>query len=172
LVQEEDTNLAILHGLADPRNVGSIIRTAACLGWKVVLSTGAPICDVFGQEAIRSAKGAHIADNDLLFTGSLSDLPAERYTIVASAVPNSQKIPGTTTAMISQMCADKPIALILGNESHGLDLKSIKQSPHFSISIPMFRGNSMNVASACAILMYQLGSHRLDVNKLEDRRPD
>ena len=60
-VHKGDTNLAFLHGLADPRNVGSIIRTAACLGWRVA-PPRMPQCAPVGQEVIRSAKGAHIAD--------------------------------------------------------------------------------------------------------------
>lgn len=148
---KNSTRLLILDKLSDPGNVGTLLRTALALGWDgAFLTLGT--ADPFNEKAIRAAKGATFRLP--LKTGSweaLNPLLSERRTFVADlqgepppSCPHSQ-----------------PIALILGNESHGPSIHA-KGS---LISIPMTPlMESLNVASAGAILMHSLTTQPINIH--------
>ncbi|MBS0628210.1 MAG: RNA methyltransferase, partial [Verrucomicrobia bacterium] len=49
--------LLVLDGIADPGNLGTLLRTAWALGWEGVYLTENS-CDPFNEKALRAAKGA------------------------------------------------------------------------------------------------------------------
>ncbi len=137
----------VLDGLSDPGNVGTIFRTALALGWDGVFVVEGS-SDPYNDKALRAARGA-----PLLLpwrTGSHSDLEifikkSKRQVIVAD-------IQGEP---LSKMKFSKPLALIVGHETRGPSEKS--QSLGSAVTIPM-KGEmeSLNVASAASILLYQI----------------
>lgn len=139
--------LLILDGISDPGNLGTLIRTARALGWDGVFLTPGST-DLYNEKALRAAKGA-------TFTlpwkcGTVEELSALLQN-------NAMMVLGAdaTGTNIAECKISTPLALILGNESHGIvpELQKIAQS----IAIPMMgRMESINVASAGAILMYEL----------------
>ncbi len=143
-------SLLILDGVSDPGNLGTLLRTAKALGWDGAYLTERST-DPFNEKALRSAKGA-------TFTlawkkGSweeLNGLIKTKNMTVLAADAKGKDLAGCKSSLPSS-----DIALALGNEAHGLtnDLKKISQL----IAIPMNgRMESLNVASAGAILMYAL----------------
>ncbi|MEO7197847.1 MAG: TrmH family RNA methyltransferase, partial [Solirubrobacterales bacterium] len=69
-----------LHGVADPGNVGTIVRTAAALaGARVVL--GAGCADPYSPKAVRATMGALFANPP--GRGRVEDTPAPRLALVA-----------------------------------------------------------------------------------------
>jgi TrmH family RNA methyltransferase len=137
--------LVVLDGLSDPGNVGTLLRTALALGWDgAFLTTGSS--DPFNEKAVRAAKGATFRLP--LCLGSwdeLSLLLSDRAVFVADA----QGEP------IKRGVQNKKIGLILGNEARGLSPQAKKTGN--PVSIPMSpKMESLNVASAGAILMYAL----------------
>lgn len=139
--------LLILDGISDPGNLGTLLRTAKALGWDgVYLTTGCT--DPFNEKAIRAAKGATFT---LPFQIGPWDelalkLQKKKMTILAADASGDS---------LAKCKVTPPLALALGNEAHGLtqELKNLARL----IAIPMEgRMESLNVASAGAILMYGL----------------
>jgi TrmH family RNA methyltransferase len=136
-----------LDGIADPGNMGTLLRTALALGWEGAFITSRST-DPFNDKAIRAAKGASFRFplaygsveelNELIrknsMTGYIADVRGEPLHLFKHAAP---------------------IVLILGNESHGASSEAKKH--YQSIAIPMCgKMESLNVAAAGAIMLYQL----------------
>ena len=136
-----------LDGLQDPGNLGTLLRTALALGWEGVFLIE-PCCDPFNDKALRAAKGATF---DIpMQKGSwhdLADIIKENGYTVCSA-----DLEGEAPCAF---LAEQKLVLILGNESHGINLPADFSSR--KVTIPM-KGpmESLNVAIAGAILMYAL----------------
>jgi len=137
--------LLILNEISDPGNLGTLLRTALALGWEGVFFTEGS-ADPFNEKAIRAAKGAtfHLP----LRTGSWKDL---------SLILQDQQIfvADLEGSLLNTIVRKEKMALILGNEARGVSPEAKKMGT--SISIPMTPTmESLNVASAGAILMYLL----------------
>jgi RNA methyltransferase, TrmH family len=136
-------NLLILDRIADPGNLGTLLRTAYALSWDGVAATPGTV-DFFNDKAIRAALGATFR------------LP---YAIESPETIASWKfsfyigdIEGTPLAKAS---FQSPRALILGNEGQGISPWA--QAIGKKIHIPMRKeAESLNVAAAGAILLYAM----------------
>ncbi len=139
--------IVILDGLADPGNVGTILRTAAALGWDGAFLTP-NTADPFNDKALRAARGAPLFLP--LRQGSLQELQdlirKNHMTVYIADVEGKN---------LSEASFKTPLALVLGNETKGpsSEVKALGEA----VSIPMDRNmESLNVASAAAILMYTI----------------
>jgi RNA methyltransferase, TrmH family len=149
--------LLILDGISDPGNLGTLLRSARGLGWEGVFLTPGST-DPFNDKALRAAKGA-------TFT-----LPWKSGTFkeLNALIKNKNMkffAADAKGADLSTFHFAPPLALVLGNEAHGLS--SELQEYTERIAIPM-KGQmeSLNVASAGAIMMYALRQHH---NKFGER---
>jgi len=135
-------NLLILDRIADPGNLGTLLRTAYALSWDGVVATPGTV-DFFNDKAIRAALGATfrlpyaIASPDTIASWNFSFY-----------VGDVQGTPLKAAAFKS------PRALILGNEGQGVSPWTMRYE---KIHIPMRQGaESLNVAAAGAILLYAM----------------
>lgn len=133
----------ILDQIADPGNLGTLLRTALGLNWEGVILTPGTV-DLFNDKALRAAKGAHF------------HLPYARMTLEEIVqldlhfyVADLEGTPLETAHF--QM----PMALILSSEGHGArNWRNFKK-----ITIPMNgTTESLNVAASGAILLYTMRS--------------
>jgi TrmH family RNA methyltransferase len=130
--------LALDH-LADPGNLGTLLRTALALGFDgALLIEGV---DPFNDKAIAASKGAVFRLP--LSRESLDDLPHRKY--VADLGGDD----------IESVTWNEPAVLILGNESHGPS----RWEGATRITIPMSGMDSLNVAIAGGILMHAMRCH-------------
>lgn len=130
-----------LHGVADPGNVGTIIRTAAALlGGSVVL--GPECADPFSPKAVRASMGA-VFSQPLLRAG-LEATPAPRAALVAHGGDGLEGLAGAAT-------------LCLGAERVGLP-DAVLSECEARVTIPLRQGaaESLNVAAAAAIACQRL----------------
>ena len=132
-----DLALALWH-LADPGNVGTLLRTADAFGAAVALS---PECaDPLGQKALRASAGA-------IFRVPLvawDDLPGRRIALVAHG--------GTPLPAVD---LTPPLSFVLGSEREGLPEELVTQCHEAaSIGLPG-SAESLNVAAAGAIALYE-----------------
>ncbi|MFY9570165.1 MAG: RNA methyltransferase [Blastocatellia bacterium] len=161
--------LVIADELQDPGNLGTIIRTAEATGASGLITTRYTV-DPFSDKAIRASMGSALR-LPLVTGAQRKDIAARCRThnikIVASspAPPRSQGvIEDVTRVEAVKVCTEVdmtvPIALILGREATGLSAGAQGAANEF-VHIPMTEGvQSLNVASAAAILLYEAARQR------------
>jgi RNA methyltransferase, TrmH family len=127
-----------LWRVADPGNVGTLLRTADAFGAGVALSDGC--ADPLGPRALRASAGA-------LFRVPLvgwDELPERRIALVAHGGQPFSEVP-----------LEPPLAFLLGAEREGLPDDLVAQSHKVTIELPG-EAESLNVAAAGAIALYEL----------------
>jgi TrmH family RNA methyltransferase len=140
----------LLEEIQDPGNVGTLIRTAAALGWSgVALCKGC--ADPFAPKALQASAGAIMAVWTRRCPDSLGTLTElKKRGFVAIAADGG----GTTTLPVLE---HRPVVLMLGNEGHGLsDSLMAVADAIYRIPIQAEAVESLNVAIAGAIAMFQL----------------
>jgi TrmH family RNA methyltransferase len=132
-----------LHGVADPGNVGAIVRSAhALLDGTVVL--GPECADPFGPKAVRASMGSIFGQP--LLRGGIEATPRPRAALVAHGGEGLDALDGAAT-------------LCLGAERDGLPEAALAQC-EARVTIPQRPGaaESLNVAAAAAIAAQRLSS--------------
>jgi RNA methyltransferase, TrmH family len=127
-----------LWRLADPGNVGALIRTADAFGAAVVLSPGS--ADPTGPKALRASAGS-------LFrvpVGSFDEVDGRRIALVAHGGASLRSVDLT-----------EPVVFVLGSEREGLPDDVLAGCEEVA-TIPTAAGvESLNVAAAGAIALYE-----------------
>lgn len=132
-----------LHGVGDPGNVGTIVRTAhALLGGTVVLGPGC--ADPFSPKAVRASMGSIFSQP--LVRGEVGDTPGPRIALVAHGGEGPEALRGAAT-------------LCLGAEREGLP-EEVLAACEARVTIPLRRGGaeSLNVAAVAAICAEKISS--------------
>lgn len=145
------TRLLYLDEVADPGNLGTLLRTALAFGFSDVLLS-LHSADPYKSKCLLASQGALFKLNVQTSTKTKEEdayaLKDAGYTLIAtdlkSAVAPSQ--------IVTQ---NKKIALILGNEARGVAPQLIALSEQ-SVRIEMSGIDSLNVGVAGGILMYEL----------------
>ena len=145
--------MLILDGVADPGNLGTLLRSAAAADCDAVLL--APGCaDPLSPKVLRSAMGAHFHQPVLSQTWTgIHSLVRQRnlQTFLAEAWQGDP---------YDQQDLTRPLALILGGEARGAGEEAAKLKPK-PLQIPMpGRIESLNVAAAGSILLFEIVRQR------------
>jgi RNA methyltransferase, TrmH family len=141
--------LLLLDGVGNPHNLGAIARTAAFFGLERMVLADRPDQAFPSDAAYRVAEGGleHLALYRARLPAALSGLRPAYRILGTSLAGGSVPVGGTLAG---------PIALILGNEEKGLDPATLAACDAV-VRIPgSGRVQSLNVASAAAILIYLL----------------
>jgi TrmH family RNA methyltransferase len=134
--------LALWH-VGDPGNVGTLLRAADAFGAGVALSEGC--ADPTGPKAVRASMGS-------LFGVPLSAFDAPAGKRVALVPDRGIPLPELDSA--------GDIVLVLGAEREGLPAEVLERCDELA-SIPQpGGGDSLNVATAGAIALYELARRR------------
>jgi TrmH family RNA methyltransferase len=132
-----------LHGVADPGNVGAIVRSAdALLGGPVALGPGC--ADPYSPKAVRASMGSIFAQPPSRV--EVGETPAPRAALVAHGGQGLEALQGAMT-------------LCLGAEREGLP-DSVLAECEVEATIPLRPGaaESLNVAAAAAIACERISS--------------
>ena len=138
----------VLDGVQDPGNVGTLIRTAAALGATATVALPGTV-DVWNAKVVRSAMGAHFLHPTVHCTWDELRLflDAEHIPLWGTAADG--------TSLDRQTAPDR-LALAVGNEGVGLSAH-VREFSERVVSLPLARGvESLNVAVAAGILLYEL----------------
>ena len=135
--------LVYLDHISDPGNMGTLLRTALALGYDAVILSKDTV-SIYNEKVLAASKGA-IFSLPILFNdiNSFKD-----HQIIVSTLSDK-------SLDLSSFKPEKPFILVLGNESHGVS-KEIINSADILVKIPMKDIDSLNVAVAGGILMYEL----------------
>jgi 23S rRNA (guanosine2251-2'-O)-methyltransferase len=155
-----------LDGIEDPRNMGSILRTAECAGVHGVFipdrrATG--LTEVVAKVAAGALEYVPVARVTNLVR--LIEQLKERNIWVVGAAANA---PATYTEWDWRL----PVAIVLGNEGHGLH-RLVGERCDALVSIPVSgRLESLNVSVAAGVLLYEvMRQRRLAGRSGESTRP-
>jgi TrmH family RNA methyltransferase len=148
-----------LHGVGDPGNVGTIIRTAdALLGATVALGPGC--ADPFGPKATRASMGSIFARPPA--KAGIAATPGPRAALVAHGGSGLEALAGVAT-------------ICLGAEREGLPADVLAACDAIA-TIPLTgAAESLNVAAAAAIACERLaagGGARISSLAMSKERPD
>lgn len=154
----EDPFIIVLNELKDPQNLGSIIRTAECLGAHGVVIPKHRSCKI--TPAVLKASA-----------GAVEYMQVARVTNIADTLEYLKTkglwIMGADAGGKDYFRVDLtgPIALVIGGEDKGLG-KRVKETCDILLEIPM-RGNinSLNAAIAMSILGYDILRQRTIKNE-------
>jgi len=135
--EARETALALWR-VSDPGNVGTLLRAADAFGAAVAISEGC--ADPLGSKALRASAGAIFRVPLLAF----DDAPGERVALVAHG--------GTP---LQQLALAGPTTFILGAEREGLPEELVADSNHVATIVTTGAAESLNVAVAGAIALYE-----------------
>jgi len=132
----------VMVGIADPGNVGTLIRSAAAFGFAVCSVGGA---DLWSPKVVRSAAGAHYR--------SPICVPPPAITDIAQTTVATVSFGGMATIEF-----DGSVVLYVGSEAHGLP-DDIVDAVDRRLTIPMAAGtDSLNAAVAGSIAMFMVAN--------------
>ena len=150
------SRVAVLEGVTDPTNIGSVIRSAAALGMDAVL-LGGNCCDPLHRRAARVSMGAVFR----IPWAVIPCLAEDRNSIDLSPLRDNGFM--TLAAALSEgaVCPDderllgaEKLAVMLGSEGTGLSERTVKAAD-IAVKLPMSHGmDSLNVAAAAAVLFW------------------
>jgi len=145
---EDEAPVIYLNSINDPGNVGTILRTALAFDFKNIM-LDEKCADIYNAKTLSAGKDAIFKLNikeDKNFKW-LEDNKDEFAIYVADSNGGTP---------LERFKAEKLFCLVLGSESHGIDeeiMKISKERIRIEISQNM---ESLNVAVACAIFLYNL----------------
>jgi RNA methyltransferase, TrmH family len=143
--------LVILDGVSNPHNLGAIARSAAFFGIERMLLADRP------QQALPSDAAYRIAEGGLEHLALYrARLPAD----LAALTPHYRLLGAAAEGGAPPQRGDRPSALILGNEETGAEPWSLARCEALVTIRGSGRVQSLNVASAAAILFYALAGGR------------
>jgi len=147
-VDADPARILVLDAVQDPGNVGTILRTAAGLGVTATVALPGTV-DLWNAKVVRSSMGAHFLHPAMHCTWDEVRLFLDRSDVPLWAAD-------VRGAPASRDTAPRRLALAVGNEGNGLSEPVLGRSER-SVSLPLASGvESLNVAVAAAILLYEL----------------
>lgn len=150
LVVTQDAFFIAAHEVANPGNIGTIIRTADALGAAGVALVG-DTTDPFSPQAVKASMGSlfalpvvHEPDLDTVFHWAEA---AGVATVTTSA---------HAPCRLSETPLQPPLIVLLGSERTGLPADALGRGTT-AVSIPMVgRASSLNLAVAAGIVLYEV----------------
>jgi TrmH family RNA methyltransferase len=136
----------VAHRIADPGNLGALMRIAEACGADAVVVTGSS-ADPFGPKALRGSAGSALRLAILEHDDGLEALARlrARGLVVVSTSPHEGED-------FAHLTWPAKVALVLGNEAHGLD-EELLRAGDVAVQIPMASGvESLNLSVAAGIL--------------------
>ena len=143
-----------LHGVGDPGNVGTILRSAHAFGASCV-ALGPGCADPHSPKAVRASMGA-IFSVALARVGDVDELPRERVALVADApdVLRGAGSDGPGARSAAGGDAAGSLTLLIGAERDGLPAHVVTACER-SARIPIAT-ESLNAAMAATVALYEV----------------
>ncbi|MCH5187149.1 MAG: 23S rRNA (guanosine(2251)-2'-O)-methyltransferase RlmB [Oscillospiraceae bacterium] len=147
--------IVILDRIADPHNLGSVIRTANCAGVHGVIISrhdSAPVTAVAAKASAGAVEFTPVARvNNLART--IDDLKKKGIWVTGADAAGDRSLYEADLA--------GPVAIVIGSEGEGIS-RLVAEKCDFLVKIPM-RGNvnSLNASVAAALMIYEAAKKRV-----------
>ena len=149
-IDKMNERILILDNIADPGNLGTILRTANWFGINnVVLSE--ECVDPYNSKVVRSAMGSHFSMNIVKIDifRYINQLRSNQFKIIAADLDTNHSIENLELN-------SNQWALLMGSEAHGLS-ENIDKLVDYKIKIPQSgKIESLNVSVACGIFLFHI----------------
>ena len=149
IIKGNKTKLIMLDDVNDPGNLGTIIRTAAGLGYDGIIMSPNTV-DLYNEKVIRSTQGVmfKIPIIKANLQEVIKTLKKEKVFCIGTALTNAKDVKHITKK-------DK-FAICLGNEAKGIS-KEVLDNMDENVKIAMNNDvESLNVSIAAGIIMYEM----------------
>jgi RNA methyltransferase, TrmH family len=155
LTVSEDSVFVALHQIANPGNLGTIIRTLDAVGGQAVILIG-DSTDPYAPTAVKASMGslfaiqlAHARTTDAFF-----DWAETKGVTTLATSGNADQDHWSTTYQA-------PLAVLFGSEGTGLPSELLARASK-RLRIPMTgTAESLNVAAAAAVMLYEIKRHAI-----------
>jgi TrmH family RNA methyltransferase len=146
--EKKGKKIILLEDVQDPGNAGSLIRTAAALGYNGVIMSG-KCADPFSSKVVQSTAGSllsvWIRRNDG-YLKMAAQLKNEGYELICADLSGDESLVFKDA---------RPHMLALGSEGSGMSKELLELSSRtVRVPIALHGAESLNVAAAGAILMF------------------
>ncbi|MGB3475820.1 MAG: RNA methyltransferase [Mycobacterium sp.] len=145
--------IAVLEGVNDHENLGSIFRNGAGLGVDAVVF-GSGCADPLYRRSVRVSMGHALLvpfARSANWPGDLAMLRGQGFRLLAMTPDPRAELLSSAMAKVR----DEPVAVLVGAEGPGLSERAMRASD-MRVRIPMSRGtDSLNVATAAALAFYE-----------------
>jgi TrmH family RNA methyltransferase len=152
----EDSVVVVLHEVANPGNLGSILRTADAAGAAGVVLSGAT-ADPFSPAAVKASMGS-------LFNVAIARVPEIDDVFDWAAGAGVTAVTTAEDAAWSYDAVDypRPLALVFGSEGEGLPPEVLGRGS-LAVRIPMVgSASSLNVSVAVGVVLFEVQRGRLE----------
>lgn len=145
----KDNFILALEDISDPGNMGTIIRNCDWFGVvQILLSENC--AEIYNPKVLRSSMGSffHLSFSDKVnFYAELDNLKKDGYKILCADLDGEN---------LYQLKKNEKIVLVLASEAHGPSQRLLQLADH-KLTIPKKgKAESLNVASASAVLLSEL----------------
>jgi TrmH family RNA methyltransferase len=147
-----------IHGVHDPGNVGTILRSAQAFGASSLV-VGRETADPYGLKAVRASMGAVFAV-PLVKGSDIAALPGVKIALVPGAgvpIDEASRLIATPRQQIAELHGRSDgadVTLLIGAERAGLP-QNLIDAADVAAHIPI-KTDSLNAAIAAAIALYEL----------------
>ena len=141
--------IAVAVEIGEPGNAGTLIRIADAMGAAAVILGGHSV-DPYNGKCLRASAGS-------IFSLPVVAAPDAHAAVTALRAAGLQVLAATVDGEtpLDEAGLETPTAWLFGSESHGLSAEVAAHADH-RVRIPMSGGaESLNVAAAAAICLYQ-----------------
>lgn len=154
---EGRNRIAVIDGVTDTTNIGSIFRSAAALGVDAVVLTPTS-CDPLNRRAVRVSMGSVFLVPWTISADPWESLRRAGFSLLAMSLRDD-----SLSLDDERLLSLDRTAVVLGTEGDGLSDATIGEAD-FSVRIPMYHEvDSLNVGAAAAVAFWQLRKRRSDV---------
>ncbi len=143
-----------LDSVSDPGNMGTILRSADAMGIDALICSKGCV-DIFNPKVVRSTMASILNVPLYMDEGdALSLFSVNGFDIVGT-------FPRAETYSCNYSYSPKTV-LVMGNEANGIS-PEVEKLCSSKLTIPMLgRAESLNVSTACAVMLYELMLSKLD----------
>jgi RNA methyltransferase, TrmH family len=160
VIVKPDDLWVVLDEIADPGNLGTILRTADAVGVSGIILTG-HTTDPYDPTAVKASMGA-------VFTLHLVQSTWDQ--VYQWREQNHVNLVGTSDSAEKDYQSVKytrPIALLMGSERHGLGTE-VQAACDLMVRIPMAgRSDSLNLAVATGVMLYEIFNQFRNLDKID-----
>jgi TrmH family RNA methyltransferase len=149
--KKDASKVLVLDTLQDPGNVGTLIRSALAFDYDKVYVSESTV-DVYNEKVVRASQGAIFKIN--IVKKELNQiyrmLKIDEFQIIVTSLTNN-------SVFLKDLKRKSKFAIVLGNEGNGVSEVSLNNATDV-VKINMSdKIDSLNVAVAGSIVMYNLG---------------